>query len=47
MTREQILKLARDECWSRGFDRRGLVSVDIGAGWMIVRHTHAEWLVVF
>lgn len=47
MTHAQLIRLAREECDMAGLDRRGLVSIDLGAGWMIVRHTHREWLVVF
>lgn len=46
MSREQIMRLAREQCLSRNCSPRGLVSIDLGAGWLIVRHTHGEWLVV-
>ena len=46
MTHEQILRIARMECDMASLDRRGIDSIDLGAGWLIIRHTHAEWLVV-
>lgn len=46
MSREQILKIARDECLMRGYMPKGLTAVDIGPGWLLVTHTHGQWLVV-
>lgn len=46
MSHEQVMQIVRRECDTRALPRRGLVSIDIGAGWLLIRHTHAEWLVV-